>query len=105
LIFNGNDASFVSGGLYLGTQSTEEYTPLERMPSIPSGFRTWSFAGIFAQLEGTAGFCLDQDGLISAFTVPQLRDNIISLVNNRKSISRRLHYVLTEFSSVDVNQY
>ncbi|KAK5203382.1 hypothetical protein LTR47_009606 [Exophiala xenobiotica] len=105
LIFNGNDASFVSGGLYLGTQTTEEYTPLERMPSIPSGFRTWSFAGIFARLEGAAGFCLDQDGLISAFTVPQLCDNIISLVNNRKSISRRLHYVLTEFSSDDVNQY
>ncbi|KAK5266340.1 hypothetical protein LTR99_003506 [Exophiala xenobiotica] len=104
LIFNGNDASFVSGGLYLGTQSTEEYTPLERMPSIPSGFRSWYFVGIFAQLEGTAGFCLDQDGFISAFTVPQLCDNPISLVNNRKSISRRLHYILTEFPSVSVSQ-
>ncbi|KAK5550126.1 hypothetical protein LTR46_011875 [Exophiala xenobiotica] len=82
LIFNGNARSFVSEGLYLGTPDTEEYTPVERTPAFPNGFHVWFFAGIYAQLQGTAGFCLDHDGHISAFTVPQLCDNPISLINN-----------------------
>ncbi|KAK5203008.1 hypothetical protein LTS03_011127 [Exophiala xenobiotica] len=83
LIFNGNALSFVSEGLYLGTPDTEEYTPVERTPAFPNGFHVWFFAGIYAQLQGTAGFCLDHDGHISAFTVPQLCDNPISLINNQ----------------------
>ncbi|KAK5189086.1 hypothetical protein LTR92_010939 [Exophiala xenobiotica] len=83
LIFNGNARSFVSEGLYLGTPDTEEYTPVERTPAFPNGFHVWFFAGIYAQLQGTAGFCLDHDGFISAFVVPQLCDNPISLINNQ----------------------
>ncbi|KAK5044816.1 hypothetical protein LTR84_010472 [Exophiala bonariae] len=83
LIFSGGNNSFISSGMYLGTPELAD-SPVRRSFKFPTGFHTWSFVGNLAQLEGTAGFCLDAGSanIIRAYVQPRGCANPIFLVRD-----------------------
>ncbi|KIV82625.1 hypothetical protein PV11_04723 [Exophiala sideris] len=79
LIFEGDGSTLLSNGMYLGTEVDQE-GPVERVSTMPAGFHDWIFVGGLAQLQGTTGFCLGGDGIISAIVSNSACSNNISLV-------------------------
>ncbi|KAK5025659.1 hypothetical protein LTS07_007863 [Exophiala sideris] len=83
LIFEGDGSTLLSNGMYLGTEVDQE-GPVERVSTMPAGFHDWIFVGGLAQLQGTTGFFLGGDGIISAIVSNSTCSNNISLVRAGK---------------------
>lgn len=91
LVFRGSDNdTFLSNNLFMGT-SVFRGSPVQRFFSYPAGFADWEIVGIFADLVGTTGFCLDQNGIVSVYIAPATCDNPIKIIPTCELIfSRRV---------------
>jgi len=83
LFFEGDESTLLSDGMYLGTEVAQEAI-LKRLSTIPAGFREWAFVGVLAQLQGSVGFCLGEDGFVSAFVSDSTCSNVIYLIRSGK---------------------
>ena len=97
-IFNGNDASFISNGMYVGTPWLAN-SPVQRTFNLPAGFHTWFFIGDVAQLQGTAGFCLYAPDFITAYVQPGDCENPVFLVRAPSPTSSSSTSTVTSTSS------